>query len=121
MTLNHAQQTSQTVANGNGHRTQESLTAVHAVHKANSNLHPLGEKIFLDRYALKDGKKETVQIGDTVIVAVNLETGQREIGTITALNGKNVMVELREGGTVERSLEHVANRWKLTRPRCLIG
>lgn len=107
MTLKHAQQTPQTVANGNGHRTQENVADDHAVLKANSNLHPLGEKIFLDRYALKDGKKETVQVGDTVIVAVNLETGQREIGTVTALNGKNVSVELREGGAVERSLEHV--------------
>ncbi len=107
MTLKHAQQTSQTAANGSSHHTQESVTPAHAVHKANSNLHPLGEKIFLDRYALKDGKKETVKVGDTVIVAVNLDTGQREIGVVTALHGKTVTVELREGGVVERPLEHV--------------
>jgi len=72
-----------------------------------NTLHPLGEKIFLDRYALKDGKKESVTVGDTVIVAVNLETGQREIGTVTALNGTEVNIELRDGEVVERTLEHI--------------
>ena len=72
-----------------------------------NTLHPLGEKIFLDRYALKDGKKETVTVGDTVIVAVNLETGQREIGTVTAMNGKEVTIELRDGDVVERASEHI--------------
>lgn len=67
----------------------------------------LGEKIFLDRYALKDGKKETVQPGDTIIVAVDLETGQREIGTVTAVNGRDVAVELRDGTTLERALEKI--------------
>lgn len=75
MTLKHTEKTQQTVANGyktNGHFVHETPTL------ASSALHPLGEKIFLDRYALKDGKKETVQVGDTVIVAVNLETGGRD-------------------------------------------
>jgi ribonucleoside-diphosphate reductase alpha chain len=43
-------------------------------------LSELGEKIFLDRYAIKDAKKETLAVGDTVVVCVNLKTGQREIG-----------------------------------------
>ena len=72
-----------------------------------NSLHPLGEKIFLDRYALKDGKKESVAVGDTVIVAVNLETGQREIGAVTALNGQNVTIQLRDGDVVERALEYI--------------
>ncbi len=72
-----------------------------------SPLTPLGYKIFLDRYALKDGKKESVTGGDTVIVAVNLETGQREIGQVKAVEGKRVTLELREGGVLERDLEHV--------------
>lgn len=72
-----------------------------------NTLQPLGEKIFLDRYALKDGKKESVAVGDTVIVAVNLETGQREIGTVTAKNGQNVAIQLRDGELVERALEHI--------------
>lgn len=72
-----------------------------------NQLTPLGEKIFLDRYALKDGKKETVQPGDTIIVAVDLETGQREIGAVTAVNGREVTVELRDGTTLERALEKI--------------
>jgi len=70
-------------------------------------LNDLGEKIFLDRYALKDGKKESVTVGDLVIVAVNLETGQRELGTVTALNDKTATIELRDGDVVERTLEHI--------------
>jgi ribonucleoside-diphosphate reductase alpha chain len=72
-----------------------------------NQLTDLGEKIFLDRYALKDGKKETLAVGDTVVVAVNLETGQREIGTVTTLNGTNVTVKLRDGEVVERAREQL--------------
>ena len=43
-------------------------------------LSELGEKIFLDRYAVKDVKRETLAVGDTVVVLVNPKTGQREIG-----------------------------------------
>ncbi|MCL4301436.1 MAG: adenosylcobalamin-dependent ribonucleoside-diphosphate reductase [Anaerolineae bacterium] len=108
MTLKHAKQSQQSVAEGNGHKINGAGRFVHETPTlASSALHALGEKIFLDRYALKDGKKETVKVGDTVIVAVNLETGQREIGTITALNGREATIQLRDGETVERALEHV--------------
>ncbi len=73
----------------------------------NSTLHPLGEKIFLDRYSLKDGKKESVTAGDVVIVAVDLETGQREIGTVTHVEDKEITVRLRDGEIVQRPLEQV--------------
>ncbi|HEX9921502.1 MAG TPA: hypothetical protein VGD99_02465, partial [Anaerolineae bacterium] len=75
--------------------------------RAKNALNPLGEKIFLDRYALKDARKESVAAGDTVIVAVDLETGQREVGTVTALEGQSLTIELRDGTTVERALEHI--------------
>lgn len=75
---------------------------------AENALKPLGEKIFLDRYAVKDGQKNSLKNGDTVVVCVNLQTGQREIGQVTALTGDRVSVQLREGGlTVERAIEHV--------------
>ena len=72
-------------------------------------LSELGEKIFLDRYAIKDAKKETLAVGDTVVVCVNLKTGQREIGTVKAYDPakKLVDVELRDGTVEQRSLEHV--------------
>ena len=72
-----------------------------------NTLHPLGEKIFLDRYALKDAKKDSVTVGDTVIVAVNLETGQREIGQVTKVDDKNLTIELRDGEMIERALENI--------------
>lgn len=70
-------------------------------------LSPLGEKIFMDRYALKDGTKESLAVGDTVVAVVDPKTGQREIGKVEAINGTEVEVLLRDGERVERALEHV--------------
>lgn len=74
----------------------------------NNQLTPLGEKIFLDRYALKDGTKKSIVVGDLVIVCVDMQTGQREVGTVTAIQeNKQVEVRLRDGERVTRTLEHV--------------
>jgi ribonucleoside-diphosphate reductase alpha chain len=70
-------------------------------------LSPLGEKIFLDRYALKDGSKQSLAVGDTVIVCVDLKTGQREIGTVHSLSNGIATIELRDGAMVERAVEHI--------------
>jgi ribonucleoside-diphosphate reductase alpha chain len=70
-------------------------------------LHELGYKIFLDRYAQKDMTRKTLAVGDTVIVVVDSKTGQREIGTVTALRLPKVTVELLDGEIVERDVEHV--------------
>ncbi|MFO7321562.1 MAG: adenosylcobalamin-dependent ribonucleoside-diphosphate reductase [Chloroflexota bacterium] len=70
-------------------------------------LHQLGYKIFLDRYAQKDMTRSTLTVGDTVIVVVDSATGQREIGTVTAINLPQVTIELLDGETVTRDLEHV--------------
>lgn len=69
----------------------------------------LGEKIFLDRYAIKDAKKETLAVGDTVVVCVNLKTGQREIGVVEDLkvSERKVSMRLRDGSLEERAIEHV--------------
>lgn len=80
---------------------------------AENQLSPLGEKIFLDRYALKDGAKETLGLGDTVVVVVDQKTGQREIGVVTDMRSNPqgdwdiVSVKLRDGTEVERALEHI--------------
>lgn len=62
-------------------------------------LNEFGEKIFLDRYAMKDTKKETLTVGDTVVVCVNQKTRQREIGIVKACGnrGEKVEIELRDG------------------------
>src|SRR3984957_6707780 len=72
-------------------------------------LSELGEKIFLDRYAVKDVKRETFAVGDTVIVNVNLKTGQREIGVIESIDTANrtVSVTLRDGTVESRDIQHV--------------
>lgn len=72
-----------------------------------NTLSPLGEKIFLDRYARKDMTKTTLKKGDTVIVCTDLTTGQREIGVILYRAGNQFAVELRDGTTVERTIEHI--------------
>ncbi len=72
-------------------------------------LSELGEKIFLDRYAVKDVKRETLAVGDLAVVLVNPKTGQREIGTIETLDfeTKQVGVRMRDGALEMRSIEHV--------------
>jgi ribonucleoside-diphosphate reductase alpha chain len=72
-------------------------------------LSELGEKIFLDRYAVKDIKRETLAVGDTVVVLVNPKTGQREIGTIETLDlqAREVSVRMRGGELEQRAIEHV--------------
>lgn len=70
-------------------------------------LNELGEKIFLDRYALKDMTKATLAVGDTVVVCVDLKTGQREIGRVKAMNGDTVTALLRDGAIVERLKENL--------------
>ena len=67
----------------------------------------MGYKIFLDRYAQKDMTRATLALGDTVIVVVNAQTGQREIGTVSALDLPQVTVTLLDGEVVSRDLEHV--------------
>lgn len=69
----------------------------------------LGEKIFLDRYAIKDAKKETLDVGDVVVVCVNLKTGQREIGVVDKIDhhSREVAVKLRDGSIETRAIEHV--------------
>ena len=72
-----------------------------------NQLSELGEKIFLDRYALKDVAKETLSEGDTVVVCVDLKTGQREVGTARRIVNQTVTVELRDGTTVAPFAEPV--------------
>ncbi len=70
-------------------------------------LHDVGEKIFFDRYAFKDGKKDSLAIDDIVVVCIDLNSGQREIGTVQKIEGGQVTVLLRDGTTTERAIEHI--------------
>jgi ribonucleoside-diphosphate reductase alpha chain len=68
-------------------------------------LSPLGRKIFLDRYALKDVQKKTLAVGDIVVAVSNIKTGQREIGTVTAKSGVDVSVRLDDGSDITVKME----------------
>lgn len=85
------------------------MSQVNLQTRTKNALSELGEKIFLDRYAIKDGKKESIAVGDVVVVCVNLKTGQREIGTVERLDltNKRVEVKLRDGTIEERAIDHV--------------
>ncbi len=70
-------------------------------------LDELGEKIFLDRYALKDMTKKSLSVGDVVIVCVDLKTRRREVGTVQAIADNTVTIELRDGTSTQCAIEHV--------------
>ncbi|MCY4246153.1 MAG: adenosylcobalamin-dependent ribonucleoside-diphosphate reductase [Chloroflexi bacterium] len=72
-----------------------------------NKLHELGYKIFLDRYAQKDMTRSSLSIGDTAIVVIDSTTGQREIGSITALDMPSVTIQLLDGTMIQRDIQHV--------------
>ena len=72
-----------------------------------NSLSPLGRKIFLDRYAVKDVRKKTLAVGDLVVAVSNSATGQREIGKVTAINGDEVKVLLDDGREISTKKEGV--------------
>ena len=90
----------------NGHKGAAERSAPGQPDDAN-RLRPLGEKVFLDRYALKEPNKGAIAVGDLVLVCVDVATGQRELGTVQAVHGDEITVQLRDGESVQRSLEHV--------------
>lgn len=67
----------------------------------------LSEKIFLDRYALKEADTNKTKVGDTVLVLTKDDPKfpAKEVGEVIAREGKNVTVKLRSGDTVESHIE----------------
>ncbi len=65
-----------------------------------NELNPLGRKIFLDRYSLKDVQKETLEVGDVVVAVSNPKTGQREIGVVNELNDEDAITVKLDEGTI---------------------
>ncbi len=66
----------------------------------------LSEKIFLDRYALKDLNTDHIKKGDTVIVLTKDDTKfpQKEVGEVTNRTGDTIEVELRNGSIISTSV-----------------
>lgn len=72
-----------------------------------TKLEGLSEKIFLDRYAMKDPDTNNTKVGDLALVLTKDDPKfpAKEVGEIIARNGRNVTVKLRSGETVESSIE----------------
>lgn len=79
----------------------------HTYVSENNQLSELGEKIFLDRYALKDGSKSSLSVGDTVVVLIDPKSSQREIGIVTELTGDMATVSLRDESTITLPTAHI--------------
>ncbi len=75
--------------------------------KEASRLDGLSEKIFLDRYAMKDPDTNNTKVGDVVLVLTKDDPKfpAKEVGEIIARSGRNVTVRLRSGETVESTIE----------------
>lgn len=72
----------------------------------------ISELVFLDRYAIKDPTKD-LQVGDTVVALVKDDPRfpQREVGTVKAIDGNAVTVEIKSSGETV-----VNNRAKVDKP-----
>ncbi|MFD0695905.1 adenosylcobalamin-dependent ribonucleoside-diphosphate reductase [Paenibacillus sp. GCM10027628] len=70
-------------------------------------LEGLSEKIFLDRYALKNADTSHAKVGDTVLVLTKDDPKfpAKEVGEIISRQGDIVKVRTRSGETVESSVE----------------
>lgn len=72
-----------------------------------TKLEGLSEKIFLDRYAMKDPDTNNTKVGDLVLALTKDDPKfpTKEVGQVIARNGKQVTIRLRSGETVESSIE----------------
>jgi ribonucleoside-diphosphate reductase alpha chain len=74
----------------------------------------LQEKIFIDRYALKNNDTNAVKAGDTVMVTIaegaHAHTQDKAVATVEAVDGAAVLVKLRDGArvTVDKSAMNIA-------------
>ncbi len=79
-------------------------------------LEGLGEKIFLDRYAMKDLDYSNTKVGDTVLVLTKDDPRfpQKEVGEILSIDGKDVAILLRSGEKIHTTLERTTRPLELT-------
>ncbi len=70
-------------------------------------LEGLSEKIFLDRYALKNADTSQTKVGDTVLVLTKDDPKfpAKEVGEVLAREGNKVTVKTRSGELVESDVE----------------
>jgi ribonucleoside-diphosphate reductase alpha chain len=73
-----------------------------------TKLSGLSEKIFLDRYALKDLDPSHIQPGDTVIVLTKDDSKfpQKEVGEVIKRDGDQIEVKLRSGTVIQTGVKN---------------
>lgn len=78
--------------------------------KAVSMLDGLSEKIFLDRYSLKDSLNQNLNVGDTVLVLTKDDPKfpQKEVGEILEVENDLLKVVLRNGQVIETNIESIS-------------
>ncbi len=74
-----------------------------------SKLEGLSEKIFLDRYALKDADTNNTKVGDLVLVLTKDDPKfpAKEIGEVISRDGRNVTIKLRSGDTIDSTIDRL--------------
>lgn len=72
-----------------------------------TKLEGLSEKIFLDRYAMKNADTSLTKVGDTVLVLTKDDPKfpAKEVGEVIERQGRQVKVKLRSGEIVESAVE----------------
>ncbi|MEF3303499.1 adenosylcobalamin-dependent ribonucleoside-diphosphate reductase [Paenibacillus sp. GYB003] len=70
-------------------------------------LEGLSEKIFLDRYAMKDADTENTAVGDVVLVLTKDDPKfpSKEVGEVVERKGKQVTIRLRSGELFESTID----------------
>lgn len=70
-------------------------------------LEGLSEKIFLDRYAMKDADTKNTKVGDLILVLTKDDPKfpAKEVGEVIAREGRMVKIKLRSGDIVESDIE----------------
>jgi ribonucleoside-diphosphate reductase alpha chain len=70
-------------------------------------LEGLSEKIFLDRYALKDADTSNTKVGDTVLVLTKDDPKfpAKEVGEVISRQGNDVKVKLRSGEIIDSTID----------------
>ncbi|MGC5327096.1 adenosylcobalamin-dependent ribonucleoside-diphosphate reductase [Brevibacillus sp. SYSU BS000544] len=79
-------------------------------------LEGLSEKIFLDRYAMKDLDFNKTKVGDTVLVLTKDDPRfpQKEVGEVLSIDGKEATILLRSGDTIQAPLERTTKPLELS-------
>ncbi|MHA7963813.1 LAGLIDADG family homing endonuclease [Paenibacillus sp. CAU 1782] len=81
-----------------------------------AKLEGLGEKIFLDRYAVKHRDASGVKPGDLVLILVKEDPKfpVKEVGEVTERSGSKVKVTLRNGETIESDIAKLSHPLETT-------